>query len=163
LARLRANWGALAGLVAPAECAAVVKADAYGLGAERVVPALLDAGCRSFFVATLEEAQAVRGLAPGAALYVLDGGLPRTENDVAALRAIPVLSCLDQACTWALLSGPSAKAPPAAVHVDTGLNRLGMGARDVARLADDAGLLRRLDLALIMSHLACADDADHPM
>src|SRR5689334_12409040 len=67
LARLRANWRALADLVAPAECAAVVKADAYGLGAERAVPALLDAGCRSFFVATLEEAQSVRGLAPGAA------------------------------------------------------------------------------------------------
>jgi len=163
LARLRVNWRALADLIAPAECAAVVKADAYGLGAERVVPALLEAGCRSFFVATLQEAQNVRAIAPGTAIYVLDGALPRTEKDIAALCAIPVLSCLDEARAWVSLAGPSGKARPAAVHVDTGLNRLGMGARDVGRLADDAPLLRRLDLALIMSHLACADDPDHPM
>jgi alanine racemase len=163
LARLRANWRALAGLVAPAECAAVVKADAYGLGAARVVPALLEAGCRSFFVATLEEARKVRSLAPGAAIYVLDGVLPRTEKDVAALCAIPVLSCLDEARVWVSLAGASGKAPPAAVHVDTGLNRLGMRASDIARLVDDAPLLRRLDLALVMSHLACADDPDHQM
>jgi len=158
LARLRVNWRALADLIAPAECAAVVKADAYGLGAERVVPALLEAGCRSFFVATLQEAQNVRAIAPGTAIYVLDGALPRTEKDIAALCAIPVLSCLDEARAWVSLAGPSGKARPAAVHVDTGLNRLGMGARDVGRLADDAPLLRRLDLALIMSHLACADE-----
>jgi len=163
LAQVRANWRALARHVAPAECAAVVKADAYGLGAGRVIPALLDAGCRTFFVATLEEARSARGLAPGAAIYILDGLLPRTEKDVAALCAIPVLSCLDEARAWASLAGTAGGAAPAALHLDTGLNRLGMREPELARLAGDAVLLRHLNLALIMSHLACADEAGHPM
>jgi alanine racemase len=111
----------------------------------------------------IEEARKVRALAPGAAIYVLDGVLARTEKDVAALCAIPVMSCIDEARAWVLLAGASGKAPPAAVHVDTGLNRLGMRASDIARLVVDAPLLRRLDLALVMSHLACADDPDNPM
>jgi alanine racemase len=163
LAQVRLNWRALARLVAPAECAAVVKADAYGLGAARIVPALLDAGCRTFFVATLEEARSARALAPGAAIYMLDGLLPRTEKDVAGLCAIPVLSCLDEAHAWASLGGGAGSAPPAALHIDTGLNRLGMCDAELGRLASDAVLLRHLNLALIMSHLACADDAGHPM
>jgi alanine racemase len=163
LAQVRLNWHALARHVAPAECAAVVKADAYGLGAARVIPALLDAGCRSFFVATLEEARNARMLAPGGAIYILDGLLPRTEKDVAGLCAIPVLSCLDEARAWAALAGSAGSAPPAALHVDTGLNRLGMRDAELAHLASDAVLLRRLNLALIMSHLACADEARHPM
>jgi alanine racemase len=163
LAQVRLNWLALARHVAPAECAAVVKADAYGLGAARVIPALLDAGCRSFFVATLEEARNARALAPGATIYILDGLLPRTEKDVAGLFAIPVLSCLDEARAWASLAGSAGSAPPAALHVDTGLNRLGMRDAELARLASDAVLLRHLNLALIMSHLACADEAGHPM
>ncbi len=163
LAQVRLNWHALARHVAPAECAAVVKADAYGLGAAHVISTLLDAGCRSFFVATLEEARSARALAPGAAIYILDGLLPRTERDVAALCAIPVLSCLDEARTWASLAGSAGSAPPAALHVDTGLNRLGMPDAELARLASDTLLLRHLNLALIMSHLACADEAGHPM
>lgn len=163
LAQVRANWRALARHVAPAECAAVVKADAYGLGAERVIPALLDAGCRSFFVATLEEAREARALAPGAAIFILDGLLPRTEKDVAVLCAMPVLSCLDEARAWASLAAHSGTAPTVALHLDTGLNRLGLRGPEVARLASDAALLRQLNLALIMSHLACADEADHPM
>jgi alanine racemase len=163
LAQVRANWRALARHVAPAECAAVVKADAYGLGAGHVIPALVDAGCRTFFVATLDEAHSARALAPGAAIYILDGLLPRTEKDVAGLCAIPVLSCLDEAHAWASLSGASGRSPPAALHVDTGLNRLGLHAAEVARLAGDAALLRHLTLTLVMSHLACADEAGHPM
>ncbi len=163
LAQVRGNWRALARHVAPAECGAVVKADAYGLGAQRVIPALLDAGCRTFFVATLEEAGSARALAPGAAIYILDGLLERTEKDVAALCAIPVISSLEEARAWASLAGASGSAPPSALHVDTGLNRLGMRAAEVARLASDAALLRRLNLALVMSHLACADEAGHPM
>ena len=163
LAQIRANWRALARYVAPAECAAVVKADAYGLGAALIIPALLDAGCRTFFVATLEEARSARALAPGAVIFILDGLLPQTEEDVASLCAIPILSCLDEVRAWAALDKNAASAPPAALHIDTGLNRLGMCAADVVQLARDTALLRRLNLALVMSHLACADDAAHPM
>jgi alanine racemase len=163
LAQLRTNWQALARHVAPAECGAVVKADAYGVGASRVIPALFEAGCRSFFVATLDEAAKARPLAPGAAIYVLDGLLPQTARDFARLGAVPVLSSLEEVRAWASLARERSSAPPAALHVDTGLNRLGMCASDVSVLARDPILLRRLGVALIMSHLACADEPEHPM
>ncbi len=102
LAQLRANWQALARHVAPAECGAVVKADAYGVGAERVIPALFSAGCRSFFVATLDEAAQARALASGATVYVLDGLLPGTARDMVRLGATPVLTNLEDVRTWAL-------------------------------------------------------------
>jgi alanine racemase len=163
LAQLRANWKALAAHVAPAECGAVVKANAYGVGAHRVVPALFEAGCRSFFVATLDEATKVRPLAPGAAIYVLDGLLPHTARELARLGAVPVLTSLEEVRTWASLARERSSAPPAALHVDTGLNRLGMSAADASVLARDPVLLRRLGVSLVMSHLACADTPAHPM
>ncbi len=149
--------------MAPAECGAVVKADAYGVGAWRVIPALLEAGCRSFFVATLEEAARARTLAPGATVYVLDGLLPGTAGDMAALGATPALTNIEDVRTWASLANNGARAPAAALHVDTGLHRLGMSAKEVRELVRDATLQHRLDIALVMSHLACADEASHPM
>jgi alanine racemase len=163
LAQLRANWEALARHVAPAECAAVVKANAYGLGAQRVIPTLFDAGCRTFFVATLEEAAAARPLAPGAAIFVLDGLLPHSTREFVRLDAVPVLSTLDEARLWASLARNRSSAPPSALHVDTGLNRLGMNTADVSVLARDPITLSRLGLSLVMSHLACADEPDNPM
>ncbi len=150
--------------MAPAGCGAVVKADAYGLGAARVIPALYEAGCRSFFVATQEEAKAAIALAPGATIYVLDGILPGCARELAALgaasRAWRASRKRAPGRRWRPADAPT---PPAALHVDTGLNRLGMGEADFAALLADTGLLRRLDIALIISHLACADDAHHAM
>lgn len=163
LAQLRANWQALARHVAPAECAAVVKADAYGTGAKRVIPALVQAGCRSFFVATPGEAIEARALAPSAAIYVLDGLLPGTAQPLIAACAVPVLSSVAELKAWRDVTRNGTSAPPAALHVDTGLHRLGMGADDVAALARDPTLMRGQKLALVMSHLACADEAEHPM
>ena len=119
LTGIAANWRLLAARVEPARCAAVVKADAYGLGAARVIPALLDAGCRTFFVATLEEAHSARALAPGPAIFILGGLLPRTEKHVANLCAIPVLSSLDEIRAWVSLGAGARRAPPAALHLDT--------------------------------------------
>ncbi len=163
LSQIRANWQALARLVEPAECGAVVKANAYGVGAQRVIPALFEAGCRSFFVATLDEAAKARPLAPGSAIYVLDGLLPHTARELARLGAIPVLTSLEEARMWAVLARERSSAPPSALHIDTGLHRLGMSAPDVAVLARDPVLLRRLGVSLVMSHLACADEPDNPM
>ena len=163
LAQLRANWQALARHVAPAECAAVVKADAYGTGAKRVIPALVQAGCRSFFVATPGEAIEARALAPSAAIYVLDGLLPGTARILVETCAVPVLSSVAELKAWRNATRNGTSAPPAALHVDTGLHRLGMGADDVAALARDPTLMRGQKLALVMSHLACADEAEHPM
>ena len=163
LGQIRANWRALAKRVAPAGCAAVVKADAYGLGAARVIPALYQAGCRNFFVATLSEAVAARASAPGATIYVLDGILPGSVSELAAISARPVMTSIDEARAWSSLAQDDCPAPAAALHVDTGLNRLGMNEARLETLLADKEVLGRLDIALVMSHLACADDAKHPM
>ncbi|MEO8421304.1 MAG: alanine racemase [Hyphomicrobium sp.] len=163
LGRVRANWRTLAKRVAPAGCGAVVKADAYGLGAARVIPSLYAAGCRSFFVATQAEGKAAIALAPGATIYVLDGILPGCARDIAALGLRPVMASLEEVRAWADLATSGSPTPPAALHVDTGLNRLGMSEADFTNLLADTGLMRRLDIALVISHLACADDAHHAM
>jgi alanine racemase len=163
LAQIRANWRTLAKRVAPAGCAAVVKADAYGLGAKRIIPTLYEAGCRNFFVATQMEAQTAIALAPGATIYVLDGVMPGCAHELAALGVRPVMASLEEARAWGTLATTTACAPPAALHVDTGLNRLGMSETDFATLAGDEQLLGRLDIAMLISHLACADDARHAM
>lgn len=157
--RLRGNYRALARMCAPAECAAVVKADAYGLGAGNVVPALLDAGCRTYFVATLAEGREVRRLAPSGIIYSLGGLPPGAGPELAAIGLRPVLNTPDEIAAWDALARSTGARLPAALHVDTGMNRLGLDRVDVATVA--AGR-RAFELALVMSHLACADEAEHP-
>ncbi|MFN3868801.1 MAG: alanine racemase [Hyphomicrobiaceae bacterium] len=162
LGAIAANWKALQALVGPAECAAVVKADAYGLGAARVVPALAGAGCRTFFVATLDEAIAVRRLAPMATIYVLDGLARGSGAEVRASGVRPVISSLPEAREWAGVARRSGERRASALHVDTGLNRLGLSAPEVAELVSDGPTIESLDMRVVMSHLACADDPASP-
>ena len=162
LQRLADNWRALQSLVAPAKCAAVVKADAYGLGVAEVVPALTAAGANTFFVATLDEAVVVRSLAPDATVYALDGIFPGTTAAMIESGVVPVLSSLPEAHEWGA-AAPSRQHPlRCALHVDTGLNRLGLSAPEIQTLAADMHLLDRLDVKVVMSHLACADEPNHP-
>jgi alanine racemase len=163
LRRIATNWQALAARVGPAECGAVVKADAYGLGVDRVVPALLAAGCTTFFVATVDEAEQVRALAPRAVLYVLDGLIAGSGPRLAAIQARPCLATVDDCLEWAALCAARDRVLAAALHIDTGLNRLGLSAGDVAVLADDPSLFNRIGVSLVMSHLACADEPDNAM
>jgi alanine racemase len=159
LAAIARNWQALTELVSPARCGAVVKADAYGLGAARVIPALVRAGCNTFFIATPDEAQLARTLAPRADIFALDG-LAGDGEDFAHLGVMPVLSTLDDVARWSAIAATAGVQRPAALHIDTGLNRLGLPARDVRRLAaEPARLMPGIDIRLIMSHLA---SADHP-
>jgi alanine racemase len=130
------------------------------LGVRPVVKALLAEGCRSFFVATLSEARTVRELTPGAAIYVLNGAFPGTQAEFAALDAIPVLSGPDDVAEWRASCG--ARLRPAALQIDTGMNRLGFGAADIARCVADPSLISTLPIALVMSHLACGDEPSHP-
>ena len=104
LRAIQDNWRALAARVRPAECGAVVKADAYGLGADRVIPALVRAGCRSFFVATPQEAAQARQLAAAPNIYVLDGLLPGAGDALIEAAAIPVLSDIGAVRDWAALA-----------------------------------------------------------
>jgi alanine racemase len=162
LGQIRANWRALAQRVAPAECAAVVKADAYGLGAAHVIPALVKEGCGTFFVATIAEAAQARGLAPKATIYVLDGLLPGAGSELLAIGAIPALASFEEVKEWATLAAARGQRLPTVLHLDTGLSRLGLTGSDMNVIATE-GRTRSLDVRLIMSHLACADNPEHDM
>lgn len=162
LDRLAANWSALAALVKPAECGAVVKADAYGVGAWHVIPKLAAEGCRTFFVATVAEAIAARRLAANAEIYVLDGVMPGAAAELSVAGVRPVLSTLADVKEWAGHCRATSVRHPAALHVDTGLNRLGLSLAEVREIADDGALREAIDLKLVMSHLACADDPADP-
>lgn len=158
LAQIARNWQALAALVAPAVCGAVVKANAYGLGADRIIPALVAAGCNTFFIATPDEAIEARRLAPDATLFALDGLMPGAGEALLAVNAIPVLSSLTEIYEWRDHAKARGQKLNAAVHIDSGLNRLGLSKSDVSALATDTKALSALNLDLVMSHLACADD-----
>ena len=162
LAAIASNWRALRARVAPAECGAVVKADAYGLGVAHVLPALARAGCRSFFVATPREAAEARQLDASARIFVLDGLFEGGAGDILAAGAIPCLASLAEVDEWSAHAQRIGARLATALHVDSGLHRLGMPAADVQRLAARPDLLSALDVVLVMSHLASADDPSEP-
>ncbi|CAA7627815.1 Alanine racemase [Candidatus Terasakiella magnetica] len=157
------NWKRIGALVAPAEAAAVVKADCYGLGMAQIAPALRAAGCRSFFVANLDEGIALRRLVPGAVIYVLSGPVVGSEPDFAAHELIPVLNSLAQITSWSAFAKAGSAAPAAALHLDTGMSRLGLNESDLERLVAKPEILTAVRPVLLMSHLACADDNDAAM
>jgi alanine racemase len=161
LGAIRRNYQALRARAPSSETAAVVKANAYGLGIGEVLPALEKAGCLTAFVATLSEAQKLRALSSGVTIYVLDGLLPGSAPLFAEIEARPVLSSLDEIVEWASFSEAGGKRFPAAIHVCTGMTRLGLSAGDMRKLAQRPDWLARFDLRLIMSHLACADEPAH--
>ncbi|HEY3777730.1 MAG TPA: alanine racemase [Rhizomicrobium sp.] len=145
--------------LAGTEAAGVVKADAYGLGMERVARALASAGCETFFVARLEEGIRLRALLSQARIFVLDGVSQESAPALIGHRLIPVLNSLDEIAEWSKAAGAQRSALEAAIHVDTGMNRLGLPCAELSVLASDAGLrLAGLDLVLVVSHLACSDD-----
>jgi alanine racemase len=159
LSAVAANWRLLAARVQPAQCAAVVKADAYGLGAAALAPVLARAGCRHFFVAHLAEGIALRRvLRNDAEIHVLHGPPPGSEAAFAAHRLIPVLNSAAAAEAWAAFGRARGGPLPAALQFDTGMSRLGAPAEEVAQLRARADL----DVRLVMSHLACADEPLHP-
>ena len=158
LAAIRHNWQVLAQKAGPASTGAVVKANAYGLGIETVIPALLNAGCRHFFVAHLSEAARVRALTTDAEIFVLNGFLPDTGPAYLTHRLIPVLGSLPEIEDWRAFVARHPEAQPAALHFDTGLNRLGLAPSDGAALAGahHQGTLG-FPLRLIMSHFVEAE------
>jgi alanine racemase len=163
LAGIKANWRWLAAVAKGAECAGVVKADAYGLGLEPVVAALWDAGCRTFFVATLVEGARLKAALPNATAYVLDGLMPGTAPVYPDRGLRPVLSSVAEISEWAAYSRAVGARLPAAVQIDTGMNRLGLPAAEVQALAAAPAPLGDFEVSLIMSHMACADTLGSPM
>jgi alanine racemase len=148
-------------LSAPAECAAVVKADAYGLGMAAVASALARTGCKTFFVATLGEAEELRGLLADATIYVLAGLLEGSAPVYRQLGLRPVLNSADEIEEWAAFSKSARARLPAAIHIDSGMNRLGLSAAEVETIAGAKNSWNAFELTLVMSHLACSDEPAH--
>ena len=155
LSALAANWQRLVTESAPAEASAVVKADAYGLGLDQAAPALWQAGARTFFVAHLDEALSLRRLLPQAHVYVLNGLMAGAEADYLANGLRPVLNSLDELARWQEMRGE--RSCPAALQIDSGMSRLGLEARELARLAAEPQRTAGLEITYLMSHLASAD------
>ena len=161
LAALVVNWRSLAARIAPAACAAVVKADAYGVGAEQASKALFDAGCRVFFVAQPSEGAQVRAIVgAGPAIYVLNGlieGAGRLEP-YGAHDLRPVLGSQEDLRIWSA-SGLGMRIA-SALHVDTGMNRLGLPQSEAFALAGQAGAL---GIELVMSHFVSSEAPTDPL
>src|ERR1700710_170709 len=157
-----ANWRKLEKTAVPAECAGVIKADAYGCGVDPVARALAAAGCKTFFVATLDEARAARAAVPAAAIYVLDGFFQNCGDAFAKIDARPVIGDLNELAEWDVFCRRSGWAGGAAIHIDTGMNRLGL------TLVEAQGIIPRINagehgITVVMSHLACAETLNHPL
>lgn len=152
------NFAVLRALAGGAEVAAVVKADGYGLGAAAVARRLAAEGGRTFYVARLAEGEALRAALPQGDIRVLDGCPEDAAARLQAARLTPVLSSLDQVETWRAAGGGDA-----ALHVDTGMNRLGLAPEEAAALVASRDRLGGVEVTAVLSHLACAEDAAHPM
>jgi alanine racemase len=157
-----ANWRKLEKTAVPAECAGVIKANAYGCGIGPVARALAGAGCKTFFVATVDEAKAARAALGSQAIYVLDGFFQNSGDAYAQSDARPVIGDLNELAEWDVFCRRSGWAGSAAIHIDTGMNRLGM------TLTEAQGIIPRINagdhgITLVMSHLACAENLNHPL
>lgn len=158
LSAIAANYALLRSRHAKGQTAAVVKADAYGLGVKAVAPALQKAGCQHFFVATLEEGITLRSVIADAPIFIFQGPFKGEEKEYLAHNLSPVLNSPEQIARWVALPEKS----PAALHVDTGMCRLGLSQTQLEKAHED-GALAKLDLQLLMSHLAVASEPDHPL
>ncbi|WP_020211054.1 alanine racemase [Gilvimarinus chinensis] len=157
------NWHLLCAQAPNSIVAAVIKADAYGLGARRVGQVLHRAGCRDFFFATVDEALAVADVLPGdARRYILGGFAVGEERKLLEAGLTPVLSTLAEVQRWQQLLAVTGAEAQCALKFDSGMTRMGLAAKDLLSLGADESKCRRLGVRLVMSHLACADEALHP-
>jgi alanine racemase len=157
---IAANYRKIASMAAPAHAAAVVKADAYGLGLAPVTRALAGAGCEIFFVAHFTEGVALRAILKKARIYVLHGLPADAAQSYMAHALSPVLNSLSELALWRSIKG---KQGGVILNFDTGMSRLGISGNEAARLAAEPGLLTGVTVDFIMSHLSCADDPPHPL
>ncbi|NWJ23698.1 alanine racemase [Rhizobium sp. RM] len=162
LGAVQDNYLALCAMAPEALTAAVVKADAYGLGADTVSGVLYDAGCRNFFTAHIDEALSLRLRIPSdARIFVLNGLQPGNEVSCVEMDVIPVLNSLEQVTQWSKLAEKQGVTLPAALQIDTGMSRLGLSADELAFLLSNPKLLEKIEIQFVMSHLACADEPEH--
>lgn len=165
LAAIQSNWRyVLASLREGSQCAAVVKANAYGVGVSQVAKALYETGCRYFFVVTLQEAMELREhLHPDATVYVLGGVPSGTEQHFVDLHLIPVLYSDSMITKWLAFCSSRQQAFPCALKFNTGMTRLGLDEIELDQLLNGTVDISYLNPVLAMSHLACADEPSHPL
>ncbi|MXW61342.1 MAG: alanine racemase [Acidimicrobiaceae bacterium] len=160
LERLRTNYQIIREQLNGGEAAAVVKANGYGLGCVEVSTALAQQGCHRFFVAQLAEGLLLREAIDDVEIHVFNGAMPGTVDDLIEHRLIPALNSLEQIERWAQAAKERQQELPATIHIDTGMNRTGLGADETAVLIDEAWRLDALNVVHVMSHLGSADVAD---
>jgi len=164
LEAIASNWRTLRAKLGPdTECAATIKANAYGHGLQEVAQRLASEGCGTFFVAVPDEAIKVRAALPQAVIYVLDGLFPGTEKTLADNDLRPVLGSRAELEDWADFCRTSGGKLASAIHVDTGMNRLGLRAEEFLAALDEPGLVDAASPSLLMSHLACGSEPAHPL
>ncbi|WP_019220154.1 alanine racemase [Bartonella florencae] len=157
-----ANYKTLTQSVAPAECSAVVKANAYGLGADKIAPALYQAGCRTFFVAKIEEALQLKTILPENIMIALLNGLPHTaEEFVAQSGIVPVLNSWKEIESWQRFCQKKQKKFPAIIQIDTNMNRLGLDKKELEKLTKQPQIFEKAEIKYLLSHLANGEDAIH--
>lgn len=161
---LRNNYRLLRSKLGTASCGAAVKADGYGLGAIRISQALFEEGCRHFFVAHLNEAIALRPhILESAAIYVMHGSPVGYEAEFIEHRCVPVLNSAQQILAWRKLAESKQLALPAIIQLDTGMSRMGLSDKEVQAWLANPDFIQGIQLQYLMSHLACAEDQQHPM
>jgi len=161
---IQSNWLKLQGIGAGADVAGVIKANAYGLGADKVGNALYTVGCREFFFASVDEALTARTLLPAdAIIYVLGDIRAGDEHLLIESNLTPVLCSLSAINNWAKANSVLGSNASSAIKINTGMTRFGLDMREFESLCSDKNLLRAINPVLFMSHLACADEREHPL
>lgn len=158
------NYRLLRSKLGMVACGAAVKADAYGLGLAAVAPTLAAEGCRAFFVATVDEGVELRKLLPGReiAIMVFGGILAGTEETLADHRLTPIANDPGQIELWRAHCRRLGRPLDAMLHVDTGMNRLGLSPSDLDRVSATPEVFEGANWTHVISHLACADEPENP-
>ena len=160
LSSIEANYRLLCGMLVNSRASAVIKADGYGLGSEKIAPALFNAGCRTFFVAHIDEALEVRKAVPSGQICVLNGLDVKTEEIYKKYSILPVLGSIREVVMWRKFC--SGEKLPCCLHIDTGMLRLGVSTDDLNQLLRNPSGIKDLNIKYLISHLSSADDAQSP-
>ena len=152
------NYNYVQALAPDTEIGVSIKSDAYGLGASVIAKTLTSVGCKTFFVATIDEGVRLRSAIPNSEIVILNGPTANSERLFIENQLTPTLNSLSQINTWKSLKKNNIPCKAAYLHIDTGMSRLGLSINDVSELCSNVNMLNGLEIEVIMSHLSCADD-----
>ncbi len=163
LSAIKNNWRKMKEFLGDnKECAATLKTNAYGTGLKDVGKSLYEAGCNNFFVAHVFEGQELRQVVGDANIFVLHGIWEDSSSIFYENKLTPVLNSLEQIKLWSDFAKSKAETLDCILHFDTGMNRLGLSVADRDAIVENTSIVAGLNVKVIMSHLACADEPDHP-